>query len=150
MPISKMSYNDCDFWIAEHFMQIMYHYIYKELVKPEYIFTDKEDFLYETRFHIDGYSTGIMWLGWGKFVNSEAEIQTMIRLLENVKSGLLKEEYISVEELQAIPSEDTFFKSFNNTPLATSEFVRIANALISLLNGTWAYNNHDLKIDPYR
>lgn len=144
-----MSYKDCDFWIAEHFMQIMFHYIYEELVKPEYVFTDKEEFLYVTRFHIDGYSTGIMWLGWEKFVETEDEIQAMIVLLEKVKLGLLKEEYISVKELEAIPSEDTFFKSINNSPLATSELVRIFDALINLLNGTWAYNNHDLKIDPY-
>lgn len=149
MPISNMSYNGCDFWIAENFMQIMYHYIYEELVKPEYIFTDKEKFLYETRFHIDGYSTGIMWLGWITFVKSEAEIQTMIGLLERVKSGLLKEEYISVEELQAIPSEDTFFKNSHHGPFPTSELLRISNALIELLNGTWAFNNHDLKIDPF-
>jgi hypothetical protein len=148
MPDCKITYKeDKGFWIEEVFMQLIYHYIYDELIKPQYNVPNKNQLLDEIKFHIDGYSTGVMSLGWYGFIESDVEIQTMIQVLENVKLSLNnKGQYISVSELQSIPTEDDEFKFYYSTPFPIPELIKVLNALIQMLNNTWTSKTYDMKI----
>lgn len=148
MPDCKITYKeDKGFWIEEVFMQLIYHYIYDELIKPEYNVPNKNQLLDEIKFHIDGYSTGVMSLGWYGFIESDVEIQTMIQVLENVKLSLNnKGQYISVSDLQSIPTEDDEFKFYYSTPFPIPELIKVLNALIQMLNNTWTSKTYDMKI----
>lgn len=69
----------------------------------------------------------------------------MIRLLEKVVYDLeQKGEYISVEELQAFPSEADGWKSFWDRPFKTSNMLKIFNALIQMLKGEWDSTNYNM------
>ena len=114
MPESKIVFEKNEgFWIHEIYMQLVYCYIYKELSKSEYSITKKDDMLYSIKFHIDGWSTGIMSLGWFDYLQSKSDKKNILLVLENTKSMLqLKGDYIEVNELQNIKTEDEDFKLF--------------------------------------
>ncbi|SDJ21432.1 hypothetical protein [Chryseobacterium jejuense] len=149
MPTSKMSYKeDKGFWIEESFMQLVFHYIYKELIKSQYNLTNKNQLLEEMKFDIDGYTTGSMSLGWRRLIESSSDIQTLIQVLEHVKLDLnSKGMYISVQELQNIQTEDNEFKYYYTHPFPISGPIKIVNALIQMLNGTWTATNEYIEID---
>ncbi|WP_223607028.1 hypothetical protein [Chryseobacterium sp. OSA05B] len=72
----------------------------------------------------------------------------MIDILQTVKTIIhSKGSYISVTELQTIPTEDPDFKTFFEQPLLTAELIKIFDALIQLLQGTWNYTKYDLDSD---
>lgn len=135
------------FYIHESFMQLAYCYLYTELEKSLYNISNKDDLLYSIRFHIDGYSSGIMSLGW-RNLNQHDE-QVMLLVLQNVKTILdNKGEYISVAELKAIPTEDKDFKIlYSRKPFPTAELIKIIDALVKMLLGTWDSNNYSMDIN---
>lgn len=150
MATTKIVYKENKgFWINESFMQLAYCYIYEELKKSQYTVTNKNQLLDEIKFHIDGYSTGIMSLGWYGFVETDAEKQTMVTVLQNVKVTLQsKGSYISVAELQSIPTEDKDFKIlYSRKPFPTAELIKIIDALIKMLQGTWDSTNYNMDIN---
>jgi len=146
MADTKITYKgNKGFWVHELYMQLAYCYIYDELKKIQYNITNKDDLLYSIKFHIDGYSTGSMSLGWSSL--SQSDEQTMLQVLQNVKSTLQsKGLYISVSELQSIQSDDDYFKSFTK-PFPTAELVKIIDALMQMLQGTWDSTNYSMDIN---
>jgi len=149
MPVSKITYKqNIGFWVEETFMQLMYHYIHEQLVKPQYLVKDKHILLKSIRDRINGYFIGSMSLGWRNFIETNSEIQTMTQVLENTKMTLnSKGEYISVGELQNISTEDVEFKLYFSNPFPTSDLIEILNALIQMLNGSWTSTDYNMQID---
>lgn len=137
------------FWIHESFMQLVFHYIYDEIKKTEYNFTNKNQLLEEIKFQIDGYSCGSVSLGWYGFVENNIEKQSMITALQNIKTYLQSlGAHISITQLQSIPTEDEDFKRlYSRKPFPVSELVKILNALIEMLKGNWNSTNYDMEID---
>jgi hypothetical protein len=148
MSTTLIEYNNGKgFWIHEIYMQLAYCYIYEELKKPQNTVTNKNQLLYEIQFHIDGYSTGIMSLGWNNFITNQLDKQTTIQALQNVKTTLKnKGAFISVSELQSIPTEDEDFKIYYREPFPTAELIKIIDALIQMLQGTWTSDNYSMAI----
>ncbi len=149
MPVSKITFKqNKGFWIEETFMQLVYHYIHEELIKPQYILTNKNRLLKSTKDRINGYFIGSMSLGWRNLIETNSEIQTMTQVLQNTKITLnSKGEYISVGELQNISTEDVEFKLYLSNPFPTSGLIEILNALIQMLNGSWAPTDYNMQID---
>ncbi|UIR56366.1 hypothetical protein LZQ00_00725 [Sphingobacterium sp. SRCM116780] len=150
MSATFIEYNyNKGFWVEEEFMQLVYCYICDELKKIQYNLTNKDDLLYSIKFHIDGYSTGSMSLGWNDYIITQSDEQLMLQVLQNVKATLqAKGTYISVTELQAISTEDKDFKRlFSRKPFPTAELIKIIDALIKMLEGTWDSTNYSMKID---
>jgi hypothetical protein len=137
------------FWIAESFMQLVLHYIYKEASKPQYTITNKPLFLEDMKFKIDGYANGYMTLGWGGFIESTVEKQTMIQILQNVKTTLQSKGInISVSELMSIPTADETLKyMLDKKPFPTAELIRVIDALIQILEGTWESTNYNMDLN---
>ncbi|MGE8552402.1 MAG: hypothetical protein ACN6OB_00510 [Chryseobacterium jejuense] len=140
--------NDKGFWIAESFSQLFMHYIYKELQKPQYIFSNKQELLEDLEDNINGYCNGYIGLNWEGLMSS-AEEQTMIQVLQNVKISLQnKGASISVAELKSIPTEDIHFQYIlDKKPFPTSELIRVINALIQMLQGTWTSTNYEMDLN---
>lgn len=139
--------NNIGFWVHEIYMQLAYCYIYDELIKPQYSITNKDDILYSIKFHIDGYSTGIMSLGWETFTNNPSDKQTIISVLQAVKTNLQnKGAFIPFTELQSIPTEDDDFKIYYRDPFPTSQLIKIVHAIIEIIHGTWTSTNYSMDI----
>lgn len=139
--------NNLGFWVQEIYMQLAYCYIYDELIKPQYSLTNKDDMLYSIKFHVDGYSTGIMSLGWEDFANNPSDNQTITLVLQNVKINIQnKGEFITIDELQAISTNDDDFKIFYRDPFPTFQLIKIVDALIQMIQGTWTSNNYRMDI----
>ncbi len=69
----------------------------------------------------------------------------MIQVLQNVKTTLQgKGAYISIAELQAIPTEDKDFKRLYRYPFPTSQLRKIIDVLIKMLQGTWGFTNYKM------
>lgn len=151
MATTKIRYNDGKgFWISEAYIQLAFCYIYQEAKKNQYNFSNKQDLLGDFEDKINGYRNGYLILGWDEdVITSQAEEQTMLQVLQNVKTTLQsKGSYISVEELQSIPTEDKDFKRlFSRKPFPTSELIKIIDALIKMLQGTWSSDNYDMDIN---
>jgi hypothetical protein len=86
---------------------------------------------------------------WNKILINSSEEQTMIQILQEVKASIQnKGVYISVAELQSIPTKDKDLKRlFSRKPFPTSELIRIIDALIKMLQGTWEYTNYNMDIN---
>ena len=140
---------DKGFWIAEAYMQLCFHYIYEEIRQTQHILQNKKLFLQDMKFKLDGYTNGYMTLGWPTFIESDTETRTMIKVLQNVNITLQqKGTNISVAELNAIETDDSDFKGlFSRKAFPTAELVKVIDALIQILQGTWDSDNYDMKID---
>lgn len=149
MPVSKITYKqNKGFWVEETFMQLVYHYVHEELVNPQYLVTNKSTLLKSIKDRVNGYFIGIMSLGWRNLVETNSEIQTMIQVLENVKTTLKsKGKYISVGELQNISTEDVEFKLYFTSPFPISGLIVILDALIQMLKGTWTSTDYNMQIE---
>lgn len=150
MSQSKMFYSqNKGFWIHEIYMQLVMHYIHQELIKTQYNFSNKQDLVDDLEDNINGICSGYIGLNWEDvIVAGTTEEQTMISALQNVKTTLQnKGAFISVNELQAIPTEDWDFKVYYRKPFPTSELIKIVDALIQMLQGTWTSTNYDMKIN---
>jgi hypothetical protein len=136
------------FYISNIFMQLLIHYINEELKKSQHIFTNKNKFLYDNESIISGVRAGYFALTWDSTIVNSTEEQTMIQILQTVKTTLQnKGAFISVSELQGIPTSDEDFKIFYRDPFPTAELIKISDALIQMLQGTWTYTNYGMKIN---
>ncbi|MEN2401525.1 hypothetical protein GKZ90_0017165 [Flavobacterium sp. MC2016-06] len=149
MPDTKITNgNNLGFWVHEIYMQLAYCYIYDELIKPQYSIINKDDMLYSIKFHIDGYSTGIMSLGWENYTNSQSDKQMIILVLQSVKTNLQnKGAIITITELQAIPTQDDHFKTYYRDPFPTYQLIKIVDALIEIIQGDWTSTNYSMDIE---
>lgn len=130
MGLCKMVYGNSSFRIPDLDMQLMFYYIYEEMLKVQYHFAFKETFLAATDFLVKGYAFGELWLSWNKFLQTEQESGTMVGLFENVKIHLQnKGPEISAEEIEAIAIDDSHFKMFLESPFPVSKLIRIAEHL---------------------
>ncbi|NOT94322.1 hypothetical protein [Ferruginibacter sp.] len=138
---------DKGFYIHELFMQLAFLYIYEELKKQEYNFIKKADLLYDCKSKIDGIHSSYFVLSWDDNLVGSDDEQQMIELLKNVINNLqAKGEFISVAEMQEMPTEDGHFKSVMDAPFPVSELLRIFNALIEMLGGKWDSTNYGMDI----
>jgi hypothetical protein len=150
MATAFMEYkDDKGFNIVEDFMQLMIYYIHEELKKSQYIFVNKNIFEMGHQGIIDGVASSYLTLPWNKILINSSEEETMIRILQTVKTSLQdKGAYISVEELQSIPTNDKDLKRlFSRKPFPTSELIKILDALIKMLQNTWDSTDYDMEIN---
>ncbi|HCN47958.1 MAG TPA: hypothetical protein DIT10_02465 [Chryseobacterium sp.] len=84
-----------------------------------------------------------MVLLWDEELVGTDDEQTMIQVLQNVRASLLnKGSMISIAELKSIPTDDPDFEIlFSSKPFPTSELIKIMDALIQMLNGSWTSTN---------
>lgn len=131
------------FYISESFMQLAIFYISEELKKSQYTFVNKTDLLDTLDSSIKGYDKGFLVLLWDEELVGTDDEQTMIQVLQNVKASLLsKGNMISLAELKSIPTDDPDFERlFSSKPFPTSELIKIMDALIQMLNGSWTSTN---------
>ncbi|MDH1881208.1 hypothetical protein ACTS9T_13025 [Empedobacter falsenii] len=133
------------FEINEVYIQLAFCYIYQEAKKSQYIFSNKQEILESLQDDINGY----LVLMWHDDLVNQSDEQTMLQVLQNVKTALQsKGAYISVAELQTIPTEDKDFKRFyGRYPFPTSELIKVIDALIQMLQGTWESTNYNMDIN---
>ena len=133
------------FEINEVYIQLAFCYIYQEAKKSQYIFSNKQEILESLQDDINGY----LVLMWHDDLVNQSDEQTMLQVLQNVKTALQsKGAYISVAELQGIPTEDKDFKRlYSRKPFPTAELIKIIDALIKMLQGTWESTNYNMDIN---
>lgn len=148
MGIELIDYKDRGFEISDFFMQLALYYINEELRKEPYIFTNKYSLEEYHKSVTKGHMVGWFAFLWDSYIVNPFEEQTMIDILQTVKTIIhSKGSYISITELQTIPTEDPDFKTFFEQPILTAELIKIFDALIQLLQGTWHYTKYDLDSD---
>jgi len=137
------------FWISETFMQLVLHYIYEELVKPQYTLPNKALFLEDMDFKINGHADGYMTLGWGNFIQTNTDVQTMTQVLQNTKTYLQNQGgHLSLQQLREVDTEDTTFKyMLEKKPFPTSELIKVLEALLQMLAGTWNTTSFDMSLN---
>jgi len=135
------------FWINEVFVQLAFHFIYDEMLKPSYVFTNKPDLLYDCLAIINGHRSGVLVLNWDDDLEGAEDEQQMILLLTNVVATLRsKGAYIPAAELQAMPTEDAHWLRVMDKDFPVAELVRICEALIQLLRRSWEGENDAMEI----
>jgi ubiquinone biosynthesis protein Coq4 len=130
-------------------MQLALYYINEELRKNQYVFTDKNSFVQYHDDVVNGRMAGWFAFVWDDFIMNSSEEQTMVQILQIVKTSIQnKGSHISVAELQAIPTQDSDFKVlYSRKPFSTVELIKIIDALIQMLQGTYGYSNYEIDID---
>lgn len=150
MPETKIDYKDKKgFWIEESFMQLCMYYIYLELQNNQYVFANKTELLEDLNDKLNGLTKGYLVLEWDDILINITEEQTMCSVLNNVKLNLMTHgAYLTVSNLQAIPLEDKDLrKLYSKKPFPVSELIKIVNALIQMLEGTWTSTNYGMDIN---
>lgn len=150
MATEPMDYKDKGFITSDIFMQLALYYIHEECKKDQYTFIRKEVL---TDYHlmvINGQMAGWFAFLWDDYISDSSEEQTMVQILQIVKAKIYhKGTYISLTELQSIPTMDGDFKIFYNKPFPTADLIQIFDALIQMLEGDWEYKDYDMHIDYY-
>jgi hypothetical protein len=148
MPDTKFTFNDNKgFWIAEHYMQLAYHYIHQELLEPIYdAFSNKQGLILDCELKINGMQFGYFSVMWDEDLSNDADRLLMIQLINQVITNLqAKGDYITVEELKAIPTEDDHWEGIiTSKPFPVNDLLKIFNAMIQVLNGTWESSNYNM------
>ena len=141
--------NNKGFYIAESFMQLVFHYIHQEIIKPEYNFTNKQEIIESMEDDINGLTKTYLVLMWHNDLVNSSEEQTMIQVLQNVRTTLQnKGTFISIEEQKTIATEDhTFEYILGRKPFPTTELIRVIDALIQMLEGTWTSTNYNMDLN---
>ena len=149
MAVTFIDYqNNKGFYIHENYIQLAFMYIYPEMQKPQYNFTNKPDLLYDCESIINGIRSGYLVLSWDDYLVGNTDEQLMIQLLQNVVSHLqTKGAYISLSELQGMTTEDDHWLRVMDKKFPTAELIKIFIALIQMLQGTWTSTNYDMKIN---
>lgn len=139
--------NNKGFWIDEAFMQLVFYYIFNEINKPQYNVTDKPNLLEYMSICINGYVSPS--LGWVSHLTTKTEEQTMIQVLQNVKTTLQnKGAFISIQEQKTIQTEDhTLEYMLGKKPFPTTELIKVIDALIQMLQGTWESTNYNMDLN---
>lgn len=137
------------FYIAESFMQLVMYFILLEAQKPQYNFSDKQELLEDLKENINGLYSGYLTLYWNELLSGSIDEESMIEVLQNVKPNLQnKGAYITVTELKSIPTEDETLKyMLDKKPFPTGELIRVIDALIQILEGTWISTNYNMDLD---
>ena len=146
MATTKIDYKERKgFYINEAYIQLAFCYIYQEAKKSQYNFSNKQEILESLQDDINGY----LVLMWHDDLVNQSDEQTMLQVLQNVKTTLQgKGAYISVAELQSIPTKDEDFKIlYSRKPFPTAELIKIIDALIKMLQGTWDSTNYNMDIN---
>ena len=148
MAVTFIEYqNNKGFYIHEDFMQLAFFYIYEEMRKPNYQFSHKSDLLYDCEAIINGRRSSYLVLNWNDFLVNTPDVQLMIELLENAVMFLQKKgSYISVSELQNMPTQDEHWLMIMDREFPVNELIKIFAALIEMLHGKWTSTNYDMKI----
>lgn len=148
MADAKLDYKQKKgFWIHETYAQLIFQFIYAEIQKPQYIFSNKIELLEDCEDIINGVTNGYMALMWHEYLINQTDEQTMIQVLKNIIIKLqIKGRYITIVELKAMSSQDQHWKAVMNRDFPVSELIRIFNALIQILEGSWESTNYDMKI----
>lgn len=141
--------DDKGFEINEAYIQLAFCYIYQEAKKTQHNFSNKDDLMYDFETSINGFRQGYLVLNWDEDLTNQSDEQIMLQVLQNVRITLQsKGIHISVAELQAIPTEDDDFKFlFSRKPFPTAELIKIIDALIKMLQGTWDSTNYSMDIN---
>jgi hypothetical protein len=84
--------NNKGFWITESFMQLVWCYVFQEIIKPQYNFTNKQEIVEDIELDINGIHSGYLVLTWNDYLINSSEEQTMIQVLQNVKTTLQNKE----------------------------------------------------------
>lgn len=150
MATTKIDYKERKgFYINEAYIQLAFCYIYQEAKKSQYNFSNKQEILESLEDDINGYTYGYLVLMWHEDLVNQSDEQTMLQVLQKVKTTLQgKGSYISVAELQSIPTEDEDFKIlYSRKPFPTAELIKIIDALIKMLQGTWDSTNYNMDIN---
>jgi hypothetical protein len=150
MAISKMKYiENKGFWISESFMQLTWHYVLQEIIKPQYNFVNKQDLIEDFQQDIDGIHAGYLGLMWDNDIENASEEQTMIQVLQKVKITLQnKGAFISIQEQKTIQTKDhTLEYMLGKKPFPTAELIRVIDALIQMLQGTWESTNYNMDLN---
>ena len=149
MAKTFINYNENNgFYIGESFIQLAMYYIYTEALKPQYVFSNKANVLLDMKYKIDGIQSTYFTLMWSSLLNGSSDEQSMIAVLQNTRINLQnKGAYIAISELQALDSDDFDFKYFFGKNFPTSELIKIIDALIQIMQGTWTSTNYDMNID---
>ncbi len=149
MGYELIDYNDKGFCTSDSYMQLALYYINEEFKENQYVFTNKNTILKYHEEVINGYMAGWFAFLWDEYILNTTEEQTMVQVLQNVKITLLnKGSNISISELQAIPTVDEDFKHlYSRKPFPISELIKIIDALIQMLQGTWTADNFDMDIN---
>jgi hypothetical protein len=136
------------FWITESQLQVVLHYILQELKLPKYSFSNKAHIIDDFEFIINGYMHSYLYLSLADLLDDTIKAQEFVRVLQQVKLNFrFKDEFISVAELLAIPTEDDSFREvFGYWPYSKFEVILIIDALNELITGTWnrGIENFDL------
>jgi hypothetical protein len=136
------------FYISNIFVQLLIYYINEELKKSQYLFTKKSLFLYDHESIINGHESGYFTLPWKRTIENSTEELTMIQILQTVKTTIQnKGAFIPLTELQGITTSDSDFKLFYRKPFPTVELIKILDALIQMLQGTWTSTDYDMEIN---
>ncbi|MBP2616425.1 hypothetical protein [Chryseobacterium jejuense] len=140
---------DKGFWISESMMQLVLHYIVEEIEKNEHPISDKSDLLMMLRWDIDDYTRGHMSVRLFDEIDSLADEQIIIRLLNSVKETLQnKGSLISVEELMNIPTRDLALKYIlDKKPFPAAELICVIDPLIQMLERTWEHKDYQMELN---
>ena len=143
-----IDYKGKGFVTSDLFIQLALFYINEELKNDKYTFSEKNLLLQYNEEVTNGVFAGWFTFFWDSYLLNLRDEQTMIQILENVKSAIrIKGDFISVEELQSIPTKDGDFKLLYRRPFPTTELIRIFIALSEMLKGTWQYENYEMEIE---
>ena len=150
MATELMGYKGKGFITSDIFMQLALYYIHEELKKNQYVFIRKETL---TDYHlmvINGKMGGWFAFLWDEYISNSSEEQTMVQILQIVKDRIHhKGVYISLSELQSIPTVDGDFKIFYNKPFPTADLINILETLIEMLQGNWNHEAYNMHINYY-
>lgn len=150
MPDTFVTYKENKgFYIAESFMQLTWYYVLQEIINPQYNFVNKQDLIEDFQQDIDGIHAGYLVLSWDDYLDNFTEEQTMIQVLQNVKTTLQnKGAFISIQEQKTIQTEDhTFEYMLGKKPFPTAELIRVIEALIQMLQGIWESTNYNMYLN---
>ncbi len=148
MSRADIDYKGKGFVTSDLYIQLALFYINEELKTGKYTFSETNALLKYNEDVINGAFAGWFAFFWDSHLLNLRDEQTMIQILENVKSAMrIKGDFISVEELQSIPTKDGDFKLLYRRPFPTTELIKIFNALSELLKGNWQYENYELEIE---
>ena len=148
MSYELIDYKNKGFQTSDFFIQLALYYINEELKNKKYLFVNKNSLQKYNNDVVNGSMAGWFAFLWDDYILSSNEEQIMIQVLQSTKSSMLsKEKFISVDELQGIPTRDRDFSVFYCKPFPISELIKIIDALLQMLQGTWSYANYDMEIN---
>lgn len=148
MGYELIDYKNKGFQTSDFFIQLALYYINEELKNKKYLFANKNSLQKYNEDVVNGSMAGWFAFLWDDYILNSSEEQILIEILKSTKSSIVsKGKVISVDELQCIPTKDKDFHIFYRKPFPINELIRIIDALLQMLEGTWSYENYDMEIN---